>query len=44
VELGKRLAQPIVAALAGDAPLPGATDPSTRELVAYVKQLTTRRG
>jgi glucose-6-phosphate isomerase len=39
VELGKSLAKPIVAALAQNAPLPDTTDPSTRELVAYVQQL-----
>jgi glucose-6-phosphate isomerase len=38
VELGKSLAKPIVAALSNDAPLPDVTDPSTRELVAYVKR------
>ena len=39
VELGKRLAQPIVAALAHDAPLPDATDASTRALVEHVRRL-----
>jgi glucose-6-phosphate isomerase len=39
VELGKSLAKPIVAALSEDAPLPDATDASTRALVAYVKRL-----
>jgi glucose-6-phosphate isomerase len=33
VELGKSLAKPIVAALRGDAPLPGETDGSTRALL-----------
>ena len=36
VELGKSLAQPIAAALATGAALPGATDASTRALVAQV--------
>jgi glucose-6-phosphate isomerase len=36
VELGKSLAQPIAAALASGAPLPPATDASTRALVAQV--------
>ncbi|HET7136367.1 MAG TPA: glucose-6-phosphate isomerase [Casimicrobiaceae bacterium] len=41
VELGKSLAKPIVAALSTQAPLPDATDASTRALVAYVQKLQT---
>ncbi len=37
VELGKTLAEPIVAALAGKAALPPGTDASTRGLVAHVR-------
>ena len=41
VELGKTLAKPIVAALAGDTPLPEGTDASTRALVAYAHTLAS---
>jgi glucose-6-phosphate isomerase len=37
VELGKTLAGPIVAALAGGTALPAGTDASTRGLVAHVR-------
>jgi glucose-6-phosphate isomerase len=39
VELGKTLAGPIVAALAGDIPLPERSDASTRGLVAHARAL-----
>ena len=39
VELGKSLARPLVAALASNAPLPSATDASTRALTAQVQRL-----
>jgi glucose-6-phosphate isomerase len=41
VELGKTLAKPIVAALAGDAPLPDDADPSTRTLVENARALSS---
>ena len=43
VELGKTLAKPIVAALEDDAPLPPATDASTRALVASARSLASGR-
>ncbi len=43
VELGKTLTAPIVAALTSDAPLPEATDASTRGLVAHVRALSSRK-
>ena len=42
VELGKTLTTPIVAALAAEAPLPEATDASTRGLVAHARMLAAR--
>jgi glucose-6-phosphate isomerase len=39
VELGKSLAKPLVAAIAGDTPLTGDVDASTRSLVAHVRAL-----
>jgi glucose-6-phosphate isomerase len=42
VELGKTLTPAIVAALERNAPLPEATDPSTRGLVAHVRALAAR--
>jgi glucose-6-phosphate isomerase len=42
VELGKTLTTPIVAALATEAPLPEATDASTRGLIAHVRALSSR--
>jgi glucose-6-phosphate isomerase len=42
VELGKSLAKPIVAALGEDVALPASTDPSTRALVEYVREVTMR--
>ena len=44
VELGKTLAKPIVTALSEGAPLPEGTDPSTRELVRFVRALASARG
>ena len=38
VELGKQLAGPLVAALLADAPLPAATDASTRALLAFARR------
>jgi glucose-6-phosphate isomerase len=43
VELGKTLAKPIVAALAGAVSLPDGTDASTRELVARARSLASAR-
>jgi glucose-6-phosphate isomerase len=42
VELGKTLTAPIAASLTADAPLPEATDASTRGLVAHVRALSSR--
>ena len=42
VELGKTLTAPIAASLASGAPLPEATDASTRGLVAHVRALSAR--
>ncbi len=41
VELGKTLAKPIVAALAGEAKLPASVDPSTRALVEHARRLAS---
>ena len=43
VELGKTLAKPIVAALAGEARLPDSVDPSTRALVEHARRLASAR-
>jgi glucose-6-phosphate isomerase len=43
VELGKTLAKPIVAALAGAAKLPDSVDPSTRALVEHARRLASAR-
>ena len=43
VELGKTLTGPIAAALTSEAPLPEATDASTRGLVAHVRGLSARK-
>jgi glucose-6-phosphate isomerase len=43
VELGKTLAKPIVAALAGTAKLPDSVDPSTRALVEHARRLASAR-
>jgi len=42
VELGKILAQPIAAALDGNGALPASADPSTRALVAHVREALRR--
>ena len=44
VELGKTLAKPIAAALAGESLLPIGTDASTEALVAQARELAAREG